>query len=122
MTSLKPTGQQQFVKLTKQSVTHAKKLEDHSDSDGDFDIPEEFQGGASAGLGTKVVAKERNRGYERFTQSKLVGKHISNTEIEINAILPVKRVIWRSVRYQSTVRFVYSEEIKSESQIDSVDS
>lgn len=86
----------------------------------DIDIPEEFDANAT-GLGTKVATKERNLGYERLTQSMHVGKHISDTVVQIDAILPVKRLMWRSVRYQSTVRLVYSEELESHSEIDSAD-
>ena len=33
----------------------------------------------------------------------------ANIILETKTVLPVTRIIWRSVRYQSTVTFVYSD-------------
>ena len=54
-----------------------KEQSDHSDSDADLEIPEEFQRDAIH-LKSKVTAKEKNLGYERLTESKQVGKHVSD--------------------------------------------
>ena len=81
------------------------------DSDCDLEIPQEFEE-VDFGVKNKIekAPPTHHSGYHRLT----AGPCTTPTPPEIildtaPTLLPVMRLLWRSVRYQSTVTFVYGD-------------
>ena len=81
------------------------------DSDCDLDVPQEFEG-VDFRLKTKNEKAQIHSGYQRLNAGQYVDTGSADIILETNPVVlqPVMRIIWRSVRYQSTVTFVYSDE------------
>ena len=78
------------------------------DSDCDLDIPQEFEG-VDFGVKTKIEKAHIHSGYHRLNAGQNMNTCSAEIILDTQPILPVKRLLWRSVRYQSTVTFVYSD-------------
>ena len=78
------------------------------DSDCDLDIPQEFEG-VDFGVKTKIEKAQIHSGYHRLNAGQCMDTCSAEIILDTQPIVPVMRLLWRSVRYQSTVTFVYSD-------------
>ena len=79
------------------------------DSDCDLDIPQEFEG-VQLVVKSKIEKAQIHSGYHRLNAGLCIETSSADIIVDTQPILPVKRLIWRSVRHQSSVTFVYGDE------------